>query len=105
MRRESVIRIRIITGLVLSLMLVLIVRLYVVQVLHGEEYRTQGESQYVHTVQDLYKRGSIYFTTKDNEKVSAATIKTGFLLAIDPTKISDIETTYTALSSVIALDR
>ncbi len=105
MRREAVIRIRIITGFVLLLMAGLIVRLYVVQVLHGAEYRAQGEGQYVHTVQDLFKRGSIYFTTKDNEKVSAATIKTGYLLVIDPSKIENIEATYNTLNSIIPLDR
>jgi hypothetical protein len=59
------------------------------------QYKETGERQYVHTVRDLYKRGSIYFTTKDNEKVSAATIKSGYLLAIDPSRIEDAEGVYT----------
>ena len=105
MRREAVIRIRIITGAILFLMLILLTRLYFVQIVHGQEHRTNGESQYGHTVQDLFKRGSIYFTTKDNEKVSAATVKTGYLLAIDPTKITDIDAAYSALSSIIPIDR
>ena len=105
MRRSAVIRIRVITGIVLFLMLVLLVRLYFVQITYGEEYRNEGESQYVHTVQDLFKRGSIYFTTKEDEKVSAATVRTGYLLVIDPTKIEDIEAVYTALSSIIPLDK
>ena len=105
MRKEAVTRIRVITLLVLCFMLVLIIRLYVIQVLHGEEYRTSAQNQYVHTVQDMFKRGSIYLTTKDNEKVSGATIKSGYLLAIDPTKIGDIEDTYTALSQIIPLER
>jgi stage V sporulation protein D (sporulation-specific penicillin-binding protein) len=105
MRRESVTRIRYITGIVLFLMLVLIVRLYVIQVVRGESYRQDGEDQYVHTVRDLYKRGNIYFTTKENERVSAATVKTGYLLAIDPSKITDTEHTYTALSEIIPLNR
>lgn len=105
MRKEAVTRIRVITLLVLCFMLVLIIRLYVIQVLHGEEYRTSAQNQYVHTVQDMFKRGSIYLTTKDNEKVSGATIKSGYLLAIDPTKIDDIENTYTTLSQIIPLER
>lgn len=104
MRREAVIRIRIITALVVALMAVLIVRLYVVQVLHGSEYRATAENQYVHTVSELYNRGSIYFTTKDNEKVSGATIKTGYLLAIDPSKIEDAEATHSALSALLPID-
>jgi stage V sporulation protein D (sporulation-specific penicillin-binding protein) len=104
MRREAVIRIRFITGIVLAFMSVLLVRLYVVQIVHGDEYRETGEGQYVHTVRDLYKRGSIFFTTKDNEKVSAATIKSGYLLAIDPTRIEDIEKTYTAINVITPID-
>jgi stage V sporulation protein D (sporulation-specific penicillin-binding protein) len=86
-------------------MFVLVVRLYIVQIVHGVEYRESGESQYVHTVQDLFKRGSIYFTTKDNEKVSAATIRAGYLLAIDPSRIVDVSRTYDALSAIIPIDR
>lgn len=104
MRKEAITRIRYITGIVLFFIFILIVRLYIVQILHGKTYKESGESQYVHTVQDLYKRGSIYFTTKDNEKVSAATIKTGYLLAIDPSKLGDIEKTYTALNALISID-
>jgi stage V sporulation protein D (sporulation-specific penicillin-binding protein) len=105
MRKSAVIRIRYITGFVLLLMFVLVVRLYIVQIVHGVEYRESGESQYVHTVQDLFKRGSIYFTTKDNEKVSAATIRAGYLLAIDPSRIIDESHTYDALSAIIPIDR
>jgi len=104
MRREAVIRIRFITGIVLAFMAVLLVRLYIVQIVHGDEYRETGEGQYVHTVRDLYKRGSIFFTTKDNEKVSAATIKSGYLLAIDPSRIEDAEKTYAEINALLPLD-
>jgi cell division protein FtsI/penicillin-binding protein 2 len=104
MRRESVIRIRAITGIVLFLLCILLVRLYFIQILHGKTYRADAESQYVHTVHDLYERGSIYFTTKDNEKVSAATVKTGYLLAIDPSKIVDVEKTYGELNQLLSID-
>lgn len=104
MRRDAVIRIRIITGIVIAFMAVLIVRLYFVQIVEGDAYREAGENQYIHTVRDLYKRGSVYFTTKDNEKVSAATIKSGYLLTIDPTKIADAEAVYAGLSAHIFID-
>lgn len=104
MRREAVIRIRFITGIVLAFMAVLLVRLYIVQIVHGDEYRETGEGQYVHTVRDLYKRGSIFFTTKDNEKVSAATIKSGYLLAIDPSRIEDVEKTFAEINAIVPLD-
>jgi stage V sporulation protein D (sporulation-specific penicillin-binding protein) len=104
MRREAIKRIRLITGIVLFFMCVLIVRLYIIQIQKGDAYRTQGEGQYVHTVRELFNRGSIYFSTKDNEKVSAATTKGGFLLALDPTKVADAHTLYTILNEYISLD-
>lgn len=105
MRRSAVIRIRFITGLILLLLLTLIVRLHIIQVVKGETYREAGESQYVHTVRDLFKRGSIYLTTKDGEKVSGATVRSGYLLAINPSKIDDVEKTYSALSAIVPIDR
>ncbi len=104
MRGSAVQRIRIITGVVIFCMLILIGRLYHVQVANGDRYREEAESQYVHTVRELFKRGSIFFETKDGEKVSAATVQSGFVLAIDPTRIEDAEATYTALNALIQLD-
>ena len=105
MRHNAVLRIRIITSVVLFLSLVLLVRLYFIQVASHDHYSELGQKQYVHTVQDLYSRGSIYFTTRDGEKVSAATVKSGYLLSIDPTRITDVEDTYQKLSSVVEIDQ
>lgn len=89
MRHQMVIRIRIITGVVLLLALILVFRLYQVQILDNDLWTAKAEKQYIHTKQDLYSRGSIFFTTRDGEKVSAASIRSGFLLALNPTQISD----------------
>ena len=105
MRKNAIFRIRIITGVVLFLSLVLVARLYHIQIIQSETYKSQGERQYVHTVQDLYSRGSIYFSTKDDEKVSAATVKSGYLLSIDPTRIEDINGTYEKLNAIVEIDK
>lgn len=84
-----ILRIRIITGCIFLLVLILIGRLYQVQVLAHERYTELAERQYVYTKQDLYSRGSIYFTTKEGEKVSAASIRSGYVLAFNPTLITD----------------
>jgi cell division protein FtsI/penicillin-binding protein 2 len=89
MRRLMVLRIRIITGCILFLALILIGRLYQVQVLNNKLYTEKAEQQYIHTKQDLYSRGSIYFSTKDGEKVSAASIRNGYVLALNPEMISN----------------
>ena len=82
-------RIRVITGIVLLLALVLLFRLYHLQINQNDFYADKAERQYVHTKQDLYSRGSIFFTTRDKEKVSAASIRSGFLLAFNPTLVKD----------------
>ncbi len=84
-----VLRIRIITGAILLLVILLIGRLYQVQVMNNDHYTDLAESQYVYTKQDLYSRGSIFFTTKEGEKVSAASIRSGFVLALNPKLIKD----------------
>jgi stage V sporulation protein D (sporulation-specific penicillin-binding protein) len=104
MRTAALFRIRILSLIMLGVAAILLVRLYVIQVARGESYRETGERQYVHTVQDLYSRGSIYLTTKDGEKVSAATIQSGYLLALNPSRIQDAEGTFTALNAITPLD-
>ena len=105
MKASAIIRIRIITAGILLLALTLVVRLYYIQIIYNDYYTDRAERQYVHTVQDLFNRGSIYFMTKDNEAVSAATMKSGFLLSINPSVIGDPEEIYTKLQSVVPLEK
>lgn len=104
MRREVILRIRIITGGILFLALILIGRLYYVQVASNDLYTEKAERQYVHTKEDLYSRGSIYFTTKEGEKVSAASIRSGFVLAFNPTLITEKEAICSKLAEIVALE-
>ncbi len=105
MRKSAVQKIRFLTWVIILFVCILIGRLYQIQVLEGEKYRAEAENQYVHTVRELYKRGSIFLQTKDGEKVSAATMQTGYLLAIDPTRITDVEATYSALNAILPIDK
>jgi len=109
MRRQAstnhILRIRIITGCLLAIGLIIIGRLYYVQITAHGYYVERAERQYVHTVSNYFDRGSIYFTTKDNEVVSAASVKNGFVLAINPQAITDSEAVYTALAEHVTLDR
>jgi len=104
MRKVAVLRIRLITGVVILFSLILLGRLYQVQVLDHEVYLNKGESQYVHTVHDLYDRGSVYFTTKNGERVSAATVQSGYVLAINPTQVTNADNLYTELQQFLTLD-
>lgn len=105
MRKKAIIRIRVITGIILMLALVLAVRLYQVQVMEGKAYRARAEEQYVHTVRKQFERGDIYFTPHDGEPFSAAGIQPGYLLAINPSHITDASEVYDELTRIIPLDR
>src|SRR5690606_27444065 len=104
-RNAAIARIRIITAIFMLAALVLVARLYQLQIISFETYVAHGESQYVHTVRNLYDRGSIYFTTRDGEKVSAATIQSGYTLSVDPSRINDAEAVYEALRPHLLIDK
>jgi len=84
---------------------VLIVRLYDVQVIKGDAYRERAEEQYVHTVRDLFDRGDIYFSPKIGEPFAAASMQPGYVLAINATHLKNHKETYDALSQILPLDR
>lgn len=97
-------RLRIVTILLGVIFFVFIARLYVVQVMYGDEFRARAERQYVSALAAPFDRGSIFFTRKDGELISAATLTTGFTLAINPSQIENPEAVYAALSEVVELD-
>lgn len=105
MRKSAIIRIRIVSTGIFIIGFLLIVRLYQVQVVQGSQFADQAQKQYVHTAKNVYSRGSIYFTTKDGEKVSAASIASGYILAINPTLITNAEEVYLQLAEYIPVSK
>lgn len=83
----------------------LIVRLYYLQVVNGSYYAEKADRQYIHTKSDLYSRGSIYFTTRDGELLSAASVQAGYLLAANPSHITDANAFCEALHSYLTIER
>lgn len=105
MRKQAVFRIRCITAAVLLVALIIIGRLYQIQILQGSAYTEKAERQYVHTSNDLYNRGAIYLTTRDGEHVSAASIRSGYILAANPTLITNPEAAFEALQKYIEVSK
>ena len=85
--------------------LALLGKLYLVQIVSGSEYSERAQRQYVRPNQDLWDRGSVFFEMRDGTRVSAATLKTGFTLAIHPKEMTDKAGVYAALQKEIPLDR
>ncbi len=106
MRRALRSRLRIISAGVALVAFLLITRLYFVQIVHGEEFSLRAERQYVSSSQELYDRGSIFFTDKDGTLISAGTLAVGFLIAVDPGRVPDPEAAYAAIAEIVPeLDR
>ena len=86
---------------VLLVALVLVGKLYLVQVVRGSTYAEKAERQYVSPAKHLFDRGSIYFQNKDGSSYGAATINSGFTLVVNPKKITSPETTYKQLQALL----
>lgn len=80
---------------------VLITRLFTIQIVRGEEFREMAARQYAKPMPDIFSRGSIYFQERNGNMVSAATLKTNFILAINPSVISDAAEVYAKLSPYV----
>ncbi|MGE5540979.1 MAG: peptidoglycan D,D-transpeptidase FtsI family protein [Bacillota bacterium] len=97
-------RLRILSAGILLIALLLILRLYFVQIVHGRDFALRADRQYLNSSQELYDRGSIYFTRKDGTLLSAATLATGFIVSINPSLVKDAEGTYAKLNAIVPID-
>lgn len=106
MRRQQLTnRIRFLSVVVAVVGLILISRLYYLQIARADYYSEKAEKQYVHTKADLYSRGSILFTTKDQEKLSAAAVQAGYLLAVNPEHVSNASEFCEKIRNYITIER
>lgn len=97
------IRIRVVFVLFIFFALILILRLYQVQIIHGQEYTDKADHQYVSFASQLYDRGNIFFENKDGTVLSAATLATGYTISLNPSKIQDVSAVYKVLSEALPL--
>ena len=100
----SISRIRIVLILICAFALIIISKLYWVQIIKGDEYVRQGDAQYSKPSSKVFNRGSIFFETKSKTRVGVATIKDGYTLAINPKNIKDPENTYKIISQYLDID-
>lgn len=99
------IRVRIISGVIIFVALLLIVRLYFLQIVNGEGYRSQASNQYVTASKDDDNRADIFFTTKDGSLVAAATQEKGWKVAVNPSEVTETEKLLTLLAGKGDIER
>ena len=97
--------VRIVFGFVVVFALLMVVRLYFLQIVYGENYNEKADRQYTSISVDTYDRGSIFFQDKKGNLISAASLKTGYILALN-TKLmaTNTEMYYKKISEIIPID-
>jgi stage V sporulation protein D (sporulation-specific penicillin-binding protein) len=97
-------RIRILSLCIILFALILITKLFFIQVIESNSFKEKADRQYATPSSNIFERNSIYFETKTSDLVSAAIQTAGFKIAINPSDITDIDGTYGKLKDVISLD-
>lgn len=102
MSNNKKIRIRVLFIFLCSIAVLLVFRLYYLQIMNGQELSDKADRQYVRPSAKVFDRGSISFKTKDGEKIDAATLQTGYTVALNPSIIKEPADVFNKLS--FALD-
>lgn len=84
--------------------LILGAKLYQIQIIHGQEYIDKADRQYVSPLSGIFDRGNIFFRNKDGSLLGAASLSTGYTLAINPQKVVDPVSVYKSISALIPID-
>lgn len=102
---SSLSRIRFLSLAIVFIALLIIARLYILQITEHDTYTDKADRQYARSSNNVFNRGAIFFTGKNGEEVSAATLKTGFTIAINPEILKNPEVVFEKLSPLISLDK
>jgi penicillin-binding protein 2B len=98
-------RIYLLSFFALAFSVIIIIRLFVIQILNGDDYSKRADRQYVKPSSDILSRGSIFFQEKNGNAVSAATLKTVNIVAINPNILTDPERAYSDINSITEIDK
>ncbi len=97
-------RIKVISLLILLFAIILSTKLFFIQVIHNDSYLERAEKQYVTPVSNIFDRGSIFFSKKDNSLLATATIVSGFKISLNTNNIpKDIESLYKSLEPYLQI--
>src|SRR3989344_2764864 len=105
MKSNSVFRIRVISGIISFIVIVLLSKLYAIQVVSGDDFRLKAERQYLHPNENTFNRGTIFFRNKDESVVGAAILKTGFTLSVNPKALENTEQVFEKINKIIPIDQ
>lgn len=104
MNSSFILRIRFLLVVCCLFALIIIGKLYDVQIVSGESYLKKADAQYVAPSISVFDRGSIFLETKTGTRVAAAIVKDGYTIVMNPKLLTDPENAYVAISQYIDLD-
>lgn len=104
MKEKVFSRINILSAFIIFMALLIVGKLFLVQIVHSRSYKELANKNYVTPVKGVFDRGVIYFTEKDGNLVQGATMKSGFKIAVEPKQIVNEEETFNKLSPYIKLN-
>jgi len=84
---------------------VLLTRLFFVQVIYQNSYAKRADKQYITPSGNIFNRGLIFFSKKDNSLVAAGVVSSGFRIELIPKDVIDAPDTYTKLSPYLMMDK
>ena len=106
MKSNSFSRVRFLALAIFLVALLFIVRLFFLQVVKADYYQAEADKQHFSPGSaKLYDRGSIFFTDKNDKKISAATLEATYILVMNPTSLKSAEEYWPKVSSIVPLDR
>lgn len=105
MKEDFKFRIKIVYFLAVFFAVVLATRLFFIQAVKGDYYGSLADKQHISSYGGSFSRGSIYFTEKNGNLISAAVVKNGFQVAINPKILKNPEEVYQKLKNIINLDQ
>jgi stage V sporulation protein D (sporulation-specific penicillin-binding protein) len=97
-------RLKLISFLFLVVAILLVVKLFGLQILNAEYYQNEADRQYATPSKNIYERGSIYFKRIDGTLVTAGSQVSGFKVSINNTKVNNKFYTFDELNKVIDID-
>lgn len=97
-------RTTILSLLIVLFSFILIAKLFWLQIINSNSYQELADRQYATPSSDIFERGTIFFSRKDGELVSAGVQSSGFKIAINTEKLTNKEEAYKKLNSIIEID-
>ena len=104
MRSKFIRRVRLLSLGTLLVAFILVGRLYMIQIVHGEEFSEKANRQYVRPNQNLFDRGTIFFKDIDERLISGATLRAGYTISVNPESVSDVNELYREVSKILDID-